>query len=276
MALWNSGVTWSSGALWSPAAPPPGDTSSNHRTLRNTMKRNDYYPRHQSARPEWHLNFAAKLPVYGPTLGFTPTQIDNAVADNLTLAYGLGEWKTNLYEFGPAGTASLRDLESGTGSAAFVFPAYTAPDLPELPAGAAPVKPGALERTFLMVHEMKGKQAYNLQMGLDMGVVGSEAPPPPPGEAPPPQVTATVISGEDNEAARFKFIKEGHEGVWAESQRGTGGWEFLAVGTKSPLVDTRALLVAGQAEVRQYRFRFFDAGQAHGAWTDVIKLTIGP
>ena len=46
------------------------------------------------------------------------------MADNLILAYGLGEWKTNLYEFGPAGTASLRALESGTADAVFVFLGY--------------------------------------------------------------------------------------------------------------------------------------------------------
>ncbi|MBE7496938.1 MAG: hypothetical protein HS117_18505 [Verrucomicrobiaceae bacterium] len=240
------------------------------------MKRNDYYPRRESERPEWHLNFAAKLPVYGPTLGLTAAQINNAVADNLTLAYGLGEWRTNVREFGPAGTASLKDLESGTGSAAFVFPAYDAPALPTLPVGADPVKPGALERTFLLVQEMKGKQAYNLPMGLDMGIVGSEAPAPPPGEAPPPRVTATVISGEANERVSFKFVKDGHDGVRGETQRGSGGWELLDISNKSPLIDDRPLLVPGQAEVRQYRFRFYDAGAAHGAWTDVIRVTVGP
>ena len=70
------------------------------------MKRNKYYPERISARPEWHANLAAKLPIYGPTLGLTAQQIANAVADNLWLAYGLGEWKTNLYESGPSGTAA--------------------------------------------------------------------------------------------------------------------------------------------------------------------------
>lgn len=276
MALWNSGVTWNSGALWSAAAPSPGTSSHRHRTQPKVMRRNNYYPRRESERPEWHANFAAKLPLYGPTLGLTALQIANAVADNLWLAYGLGEWKTNLYELGPSGTASLRELESGTGDAAFVFPTYAAPTPPTLPPTADPVKPGALERTFLLVQEMKGKQAYNLPMGLDMGIVGSEVPPPPPGEAPPPRVTATLMDGETNQEVSLKFIKDGHEGVRGESQRGSGGWELLAISSKSPILDERALLVAGQAEVRQYRFRFYDEGQANGAWTDVIRVTVGP
>lgn len=276
MALWNSGVTWSSGALWSPTVSPPGGTSHHHRTQHSTVKRNNYYPRREPERPEWHLNFAGKLPTHGPTVGLSTAQINNSVADNLTLAYGLGEWKTNLYELGPAGTASLRELESGTGTGAFAFPTYTAPAPPTLPPTADPVKPGALERTFLLVQEIKSKPGYTEAIGLDMGIVGSETPPPPPGEAPPPRVTALVIAGEDNEAVSLKFIKSGHEGVYGETQRGSGGWEHLGVSTKSPMMDIRPLLTPGQAEVRQYRFRFFDRGEANGAWTDVIRVTVGP
>lgn len=276
MALWSSGVTWNSGILWSPTAGPSGAGSHHHRTQHPRMKRNKYYPTREPERPEWHVNFATKLPLYGPALGLTPTQIANAVADNLMLAFGLGEWRTNLYELGPAGTAALRDLETGTGNATFAFPTYTAPTPPTLPPTADPVTPGALERTFLLVQEIKGKKAYTLPMGLDMGIVGSEVPPPPPGEAPAPVVTATVISGEGNQAVSLKFVKAGHEGVHGETQRGSGGWEPLVVSTKSPIVDSRALLVAGQAEVRQYRFRYYDAGKANGAWTDVIRVTVGP
>ncbi|MFN7562091.1 MAG: hypothetical protein ACK5TH_09955 [Prosthecobacter sp.] len=241
------------------------------------MKRNKYYPERISARPEWHANLAAKLPLYGPTLGLTAQQIANAVADNLMLAYGLGDWKTNLYESGPSGTAALRELESGTGDAAFVFPTYAAPTPPTLPPTADPVKPGALERTFLLVQEMKGKQAYTLPMGLDMGIVGSEVPPPPPpGEEPPPRIQVTVVQGTTNQIARIKFFKDGHTGIWLESRRGAGPWEQPTATDKSPILDDRPLQVAGQAEVREYRARFWDGGQPNGPWCDVAKVTVGP
>ncbi len=42
------------------------------------------------------------------------------------LAHALGTWKTNLYELGPAGTAAIKELESGTGDTPFLFPTYTA------------------------------------------------------------------------------------------------------------------------------------------------------
>jgi hypothetical protein len=79
------------------------------------MKRDSYYPRRLAERPEWHINFAAKLQIHGPPLNLTAGQINNAVADNLTLAYGLGDWLTNVRDLGPTATASLKLLRKGTG-----------------------------------------------------------------------------------------------------------------------------------------------------------------
>jgi hypothetical protein len=56
-----------------------------------------------------------------------------------------------------------------------------------------------------------------------------------------------------------------------ESWRGGGAWEFLAIGTESPYLDERPLLVASQPEVREYRMRFWDKGRLNGEWTDVAK-----
>jgi hypothetical protein len=240
------------------------------------MKREKFYPNRVAERPEWHAQLAAKLPIYGPTLGLTPAQINNGVADNLTLAYGYGDWKTNLYEIGPAGTASLDLLASGTGSDPFVFPTYTAPAPPTLPAGITAVLPGALDRTFLLVQEMKAKPAYTLPMGLDMGIVGSETPPPPPGDPVPPRIKVSVIQGANSEIARMKFFKDGHTGIHAEVRVNGGAWLLLTSSDESPILDERPLLVPGQAEVREYRARFWDAGKPNGPWCDVVKVTVGP
>lgn len=240
------------------------------------MKRDKYYPRRESERSNWHANFAAKLPLYGPALGLSPAQIASALADNLMLAYAFGGWRNRVREFGTASTASLEVLESGSGSNPFSLPAFTPPPPPVFPDGITAVLPGALDRTFLLVREIKSKPAYTLSIGLDMGIVGSEAATPPPGEASAPRVTATVIDGPEHQVVRLKFIKEGNEGVHGESQRGDGGWEFLAMSTKSPLIDDRPLLVPGQAEVRQYRFRFYDDGKPCGPWTAIIRVTVGP
>lgn len=277
MALWNSGTLWSSGALYGPAALPSGSRANTKPKSTNTMPRSEYYPKLLSEQPDWHLNFAAKLPLYGATLGMTAPQIDNAVADNLYLAYGLGIWRTQVREFGPAATASLETLRYGTGANAFVFTAFNAPALPTLPVGVTEVPPGALARTFGLVRGLKGKPGYTDGMGLDMGIVGSEAPlPPPPGEVPPPELTLTVISGDLNEYVRGKFYKRGHEYVMIECRRGGGAYEQMGMFNKSPFVDSRTLLVPGQAEVREYRGRFFDDGTPSSDWTAVEMVTVGP
>ena len=187
MAQWSSGVMWNSGNLWGPSATPAGPVNANTNTHPTKMKRDTYYPRRASQRPEWHGNFAAKLQTYGPGLGLTATQVDNAVADNLILAFGLGDWINNVREYAPACTASLADLRSGTGVATYVFPACAAPALPTLPVGITGVLPGALDRTFKLVQEIKAKPGYTEAIGLDMGIVGSEAPAPPPGDPTPPR-----------------------------------------------------------------------------------------
>lgn len=110
-------------------------------------RRNDCYSSQVAERPEWHGNLAAKLLIYGPIMGLPPDQINNAVADNLYLAYGLAERIRIVREFGPASTAALVTLATGTGVEPFVFTPYNAPALPTLLVGAAPVLPGALNRT---------------------------------------------------------------------------------------------------------------------------------
>lgn len=276
MALWTSGVTWSSGALWGPSAMLPVSAPANTQPKHSVMKRSDYYPVILSQRPEWHTNFAAKLAVYGPGLGLTTAQINNAVADNLYLAYGLGDWISAVREHGPASTAALRVLESGTGGDPFTFTLFTPPALPALPGGVTAVLPGALTRTFGLAQVIKGLPAYTEAMGLDLGIVGSEVAPPPPGDVPPPELTATVIAGDDNQYVRLKFYKRGHEYAVIESRRGGGAWEEIAQSNKSPYVDERALLVPGAAEVREFRGRFWDSGKPSSDWCNVLRVTVGP
>lgn len=65
-------------------------------------------------------------------------------------------------------------------------------------------------------------------------------------------------------------------GMWIESRRGTGDWEFLAIDTESPYLDERPLLNPAQPETREYRLRFWDNGQPNGEWSDVAKVTVSP
>ncbi len=182
-----------------------------------------------------------------------------------------------MREFGPASTASLRVLKKGTGGDPFAFTTYTVPTPPTLPVGADPVLAGALDRTFGLIKGLKGQPGFTLAMGLDMGIVGSEVPvPPPPGSFPPPDIFLKIIAGTLNQYVSVRFYKYGHEYVVIESRRGTGPWEQIAQSNKSPYIDNRDLLVAGVAEVREYRARFWDNGASTSEWCDVARITVGP
>lgn len=240
------------------------------------MARKKYYPSRIEERGPWHNNLAAKLAIYAGILELSPTETNQAIADNLTLAYGLSSWRLNQHSVGPACTAALEDLTSGTGGDPFVFPTVTVPAPPTLPVGITSVLPGALDRTFLLVKEIKAKKTYTLAMGLDMGIVGEEMPPPPPGTVTPPRISLRLNQTPTMQEVLVKFFKDRHQGIWIETRRGTGPWEFLTIATKSPYVDTRALLVPGVAEAREYRAMFWDKGQASGEWCDVAKITVSP
>ncbi|MBE7495777.1 MAG: hypothetical protein HS117_12595 [Verrucomicrobiaceae bacterium] len=241
------------------------------------MPRQPFYPRNQSDQPEWHLNFAAKLPTHAAALPLSQPEEDAGVADNLIMGYGLGVWILATREYGTGCTASLETLSSGTGAANFAFPVFTPPAPPTLPAGITGVKPGALDRIFKLVKLIKTRPGYTPEIGLDLGIIGPELPPPPPpGEEPPPRIQVKAISGPNHQIARVKFYKDGHEYVVIESRRAGGAWEQIAQSNKSPFLDERALLAPGQAEVREYRARFWDNGVPSSDWCAVVKITVGP
>ncbi len=195
--------------------------------------------------------------------GSSKAQINAAVADNRYLAYGLGDWISNVRKFAPACTVALGNLSTGTGGEAFVFTPYNAPTLPTLPVGITEVLPGALDSTFRLVQVIKGLPGYTDDIGLDLGIIGEEDSE----EHSRPEFTLKT------EAGHKKF---GHYSVAVYRKRGGDGFELLGISKDRPCQDERPLLVAGQPEVREYKLRFWDAGTESGDWTDVAGITVSP
>jgi len=65
-------------------------------------------------------------------------------------------------------------------------------------------------------------------------------------------------------------------GIYGESRRNNGPWEFLTIDTESPYLDERPLLTPGTPEIREYRARFWNKSTPNGEWTDVVKVTSPP
>ncbi len=263
---WDSGF-WD-GGFWDSDVPPPLQNNQTKPKKHKPMKRQKYYPSRLADQANWLENYAAKVAIYGATLGLTAGEITATVNDARWCHYVIGTWLTAVRAFAPSTTDAMDDVLTGGGNSAVVLPAFTAP---ALPAGTTAQLPGALTRIFDHIGAMKHAAGYTEAIGTDMGVVGSEDS----STAAAPRFTAEAVQGAGCQCAVLKFFKYGHMGVHIESRR-NGAWEFLAVDTESPYTDERPLLTAGQPEVREYRMRFWDKGTANGDWTDVVKLTVSP
>jgi len=274
MALYNSGVLWNSGAKWGPAVPDPiSYTNDKNNRNQNTVKRQYYYPRKVADQPPWHFNYAGQLTELGVGIGLALDDVTASANDSKHLGYAIGDWLKAVRDFGPAASGQVEVLRYGTGTAPFVLPEFI--PLPP-PTGLTAVLPGALARIFKFVKMIKGAPGYTEGIGLLLGVVGSEIPPPPPGSGTPPRISLSLNQIPSQQQVLIKFFKDGHDGVWIESRRGTGPWEFLTISTKSPHIDTRELLSPTVAEVREYRAMFWDQGQPNGDWSGVEKITVSP
>ncbi|MEQ1748185.1 MAG: hypothetical protein ABL974_02100 [Prosthecobacter sp.] len=224
-------------------------------------------------QPAWHFNYADQLTELGVGMGLVLADVTASANESRQLGYAIGAWLGAVRDFGPGATRQVEVLKYGSGITPFTLPEFLAPDPP---AGLTAVLPGALARIFRYMGVIKGVSGYTEGKGILMGVVGEEIPPPPPGPTGGPRVSLSLSQTPESQQVLTKFYKDGHEGIWLESRRGAGLWEFLIISTKSPYLDARPLLVPGQAEVREYRAMFWDAGAPNGDWCDVAKITVSP
>jgi hypothetical protein len=231
------------------------------------MKRQPYYPKQIADQPEWHFNYADRLAENGAAMGLLAADVTASVNDSKHLGYALGAWLTKVREFGPGATGELETLKFGTGGTAFELPVF---EPPAPPAGLTAVLPGALARIFKYVQTIKAAPGYTEGLGLLLGVVGEEDTV----EHIRPEFTLKTEAGDGCHCVKVRFKKFGHYAVAVYSKRGNGGWELLGIDTASPYEDDRPLLVAGQPEIREYKLRFWDAGEENGEWTDVASITV--
>ena len=77
-----------------------------------------YYPTDRAGQIQWHTNFATEFPKVGESLGFSRTEIDNAVGDSKYAAHllkTLGPVFLALLTVGALITVTKADNKSGGG-----------------------------------------------------------------------------------------------------------------------------------------------------------------
>lgn len=234
------------------------------------MKRQNYYPSRLAAQVIWLTNYAGKVSAHATALGLNAALITNTVADAKWLIYILGAWLADVRTFSQGATEYLEIAQTGpTGGSTFPAPVFTPA---AIPAGTVAVAAGALTRVFKFVQDIKDAAGYTTAIGEDLGIIGainSE-------DHPTPNFSLKLVQGAGCQCVEIAFTKFTHQGVYIESKRGNGNWEFLAIDTEKPYLDDRPLLVPGAAEVREYRLRFWDKGTPNGPWSDVAKIAVAP
>jgi hypothetical protein len=227
---------WDSGTWDQPSdyfSPPPKP--------RSKMKRQDYYPSRIGDQVNWLDNYAAKLPIHGAVLGVIAADITASVNDAKYANYVLGTWLASVRAFSPSTTDAVDDVLTGGGTAAMVLPTFTAP---ALPAGVTAATAGHPE-PHLCPHRQdeaqRGLHRGHRHRPRHRGLGATEKA--------LPKFSAELLQGAGCQCVKLTFAKYGHMGVYIESRRGTGAWEFLAIDTESPYMDERPLLQAGTPSI---------------------------
>ena len=249
--------------------PPISETNKPHKE-RKRMRRSPYYPVRMADQTNWLVNFYNKLPTYGTTVGLSAGDVTAAVADAQWLVYVLQSWLGAVRAWAQSCTDAVTEAQSGIGSNPMTLPVFTAP---ALPTGVVPVNPGALDRLFTLVQQIRDNPVCTDAIATDLGVIGSEKTPPDfTTLAPSFKVTRTaggvnVGWGWGGNAAFLDMIE-------LQVDRGDGqGWKLLAFDTTPGYLDTFAQ--PAMPAKWKYRGIYRVNDQQVGQWSSEISLNVG-
>ena len=238
-------------------------------TKTKKMKRQIYYPSRGADQIPWLENFIGKAASYQAVLtSITVDQMTAGIADAKWLVYILSKWLPAVRAFAPSCTAAANAAMNGTGSDPQVLTAFVAP---ALPAGTVAVKPGALERLFKLIADIKNSAGYTEVIGKDLGIVGSEESGPDLATL-QADISASIV-------ATGVFIDWSWQGFSAdldiidiEVDRGQG-WVGLVSDTTPGYTDTTPF----PAALTKWKYRaIFRVGDTQvGIWSQVVEVAVG-
>ena len=230
------------------------------------MSNQSYFPASEADRVLWFTNLVAKLPIQGPNLGISATEITDAIADSVCYIWIVKDWNGALQQKALEATTYKTLIGSGTGSDVVPLPANLVFDQ------APPMRiPGVLTRISTLVQKMKLSPNYTDSIGQDLGTVGVQVN----AAHLVPEFTVSTERGIEGVRVKLTFTKYGHDGVSIECRRNDGSWEIIGIAMQKPWYDERPLLVANTPESREYRLRWWDKGSVNGELTPVQRVTVG-
>ena len=233
-----------------------------------------FFPSSEPDQIVWCNNFKAKIATHGAACGLTAGEITALQQDMAYYVWVIEKWNPAIQADAQEATAYKKLIASGGVPGASPVPAPAASTFAGADAPPALVAPGVLPRLFAAIKRLKTSSGYlaNAEaIGQDLRILGAEDT----AEHLVPEYKLKVEDGAGCQCVRIDFTKFGHQGVYIESRRNAGAWEFLAIDAEKPYIDNRPLLAAPAAESREYRLRFWDS-DPNGDWTAVQKVSVDP
>jgi hypothetical protein len=230
-----------------------------------------YLPRSEAERIVWLTNYAAKLPTLGPLCKLDADEIAATLSDIACALWLLQSWNPAMQQGAQSATALKTLVINGNGSGS----GNTPPSLPVIPTFPNPPPmclPGVLPRLANQVARIKISPHYTDAIGRDLRIVGTSEALAETHTV--PDLSARLEQGDGQQCVVLNYTKHGHAGAQIESRRNGSAWEFLAINVVKPHIDERPLLVADTPEVREYRMRYWNKGQASGDFSQVVKVTV--
>ncbi|MCX7085069.1 MAG: hypothetical protein NTY69_05970 [Methylococcales bacterium] len=231
------------------------------------MLTQSYFPNTEGDRVVWLTNFDTKIQIHATALALNPAELATTLTDIDFYVWVLQTWYPSIQQSALESTAYKLLIGYGTESHVIAVPSHAAITSP-----APTPLPGVLTRLFNLIARIKIGTGYTESIGLDLGIVGSVVSSTPQ----TPEYTVTTERGPEIEQVSISFIKYRHDGVSIYSRRNQGDWEFLAVAMVKPWLDNRALVDPLLPEVREYRLRYWDKGDANGEYSAVQRVNVGP
>lgn len=228
------------------------------------------YPKAEADLVIWYKNFGQTLATHATTLGLTSADVAAVKDDGAMLEYLIGEL-VPTYQTALQARVSFKNLMKDGPLGA---PGGDPPPAPTAGTAPASIAPGILPRLRQLIQRIKAAPNYTEAIGQELNIIGPEGNAPSGDANAKPTGKAIALP---TSQVKIEFTKRGFDGVWIESRR-TGETEWTALGTDnfSPYIDTRPPLVAGRAEVREYRLRFIRRDEPVGEWSDIISVSTQP
>ncbi len=234
------------------------------------MRRSAYYPVRQGDQLAWLGNFAGKLPGLAATLGLSNQQVSDAVNNCNWIIYVLQTWLPGVRTWALGATAAGTEAQTGTGNDPQALPVFTAPALPN---GTVAVNPGALDRIFALVAQIKDGGKATDAICTNLNIVGSALTVPDLSTV-QPELKLTVT-------ADHVHIKWGWGGNGAfldqceiQVDRGDGqGFKLLTFDTTPNYTDTQPFPASPAKWTYKAIYRVGDSQV--GLWSATVSVNVG-